>query len=965
MSHQVFRGASFDVAPVQRFSKRPSNTVIAIDLATTRSCLAIGQRLLLEDHNITPPDVKLYTCWTDAYEAGSKWPITAMLYNSQGVPSTGNDLEMAFKSRASRNFDMNKHFRQWKLLFHDDQSDVAIKRIQDELYSKLSLLEKTRLQLLQDWVKLIYTDLLKAQGNGLYSLNDSIGSFDKQDIEIVVTVPPGRSVLAHDEVHKAFIQGPIGKGQVFLVSEPEAMFRSWIHDGADSNDFKVGGRYMVVDGGGGTCCIVRFLLDQLEPSLGFEQEFESESMVCGAESISNLVEEKIEKKVPRDIPNRVWVLDQFRRQFDEYFKRRFGADDADTTYNFELPNLECELSRRDIAECFDICIEKLFKTMERHLSRGLPFLVLGGGLFASPYVMRAVEKRFSNLKICRLSADKGHVARGAVLVRACAPFIIRRPILRSKAVTTFVEVTDAIRKSLVFANLYIKKDRYKGEQWCLAAQWLAKQGTEADIKHANDMYEVASEATFADARKRFFDTDDEDLTFSDTILTFNHTPLENQELLYQLKDGSWATLDGFPLPESSEKLTWDPRKIGVNLNSLEISYDHKKTKPFRILRYAIQMQMREVGTKYWFKTWSWTKPPKTKGRVRQVLRSGDYERHALFAPQEISRNLAASYDLGPGLRRETKIDEEKFEIVDKSVQGFMGSAGSLSNQAHHVEASSSNALVTLAHQSATREQVHPRSSSLRPDLFSTRLAHCHERQTSYSPSRMGRSTEAQRREGNAKYSIGAPRNNGGCWTCSFRNLKCDAEKPRCIECANLGLVCEYGRPAWLFNEALEQAQREIHKRLIKEHKALLALGRQSLDRSRLPIPGHSSGTQNPQNTAPSNPAANPTVQNTSSAGPKTLVRRKAFHPRENPGTQREKLTTSRERYDIYDYPSPSPKRPRFSEPDPEEEVGGSADDWRRRSTRQREPTALPADMVSWKEIDAEEYEVESETADSE
>jgi hypothetical protein len=72
------------------------------------------------------------------------------------------------------------------------------------------------------------------------------------------------------------------------------------------------------------------------------------------------------------------------------------------------------------------------------------------------------------------------------------------------------------------------------------------QGTEADIKHANDMYEVASEATFADARKRFFDTDDEDLTFSDTILTFNHTPLENHELLYQLKDGSWATLDGCP-----------------------------------------------------------------------------------------------------------------------------------------------------------------------------------------------------------------------------------------------------------------------------------------------------------------------------------------------------------------------------------------------------------------------------------
>ena len=47
-------------------------------------------------------------------------------------------------------------------------------------------------------------------------------------------------VLAHDQVHEAFMLGPIGKGQVFLVSEPEAMFRSWIHDGADLQEFKVG-----------------------------------------------------------------------------------------------------------------------------------------------------------------------------------------------------------------------------------------------------------------------------------------------------------------------------------------------------------------------------------------------------------------------------------------------------------------------------------------------------------------------------------------------------------------------------------------------------------------------------------------------------------------------------------------------------------------------------------------------------
>ena len=67
-------------------------------------------------------------------------------------------------------------------------------------------------------------------------------------------------------------------------------------------------------------------------------------LVCGAESISNLVEEKIASKIAQDYPNRAWVLDQFRRQFDELYKSRFGAED-DETYNFNLPNLECDLSR--------------------------------------------------------------------------------------------------------------------------------------------------------------------------------------------------------------------------------------------------------------------------------------------------------------------------------------------------------------------------------------------------------------------------------------------------------------------------------------------------------------------------------------------------------------------------------------------------------------------------------------------
>lgn len=63
-------------------------------------------------------------------------------------------------------------------------------------------------------------------------------------------------------------------------------------------------------------------------------------------------------------------------------------------------------------------------------------------------------------------------------------------------------------------------------------------------------------------------------------------------------------------------------------------------------------------------------------------------------------------------------------------------------------------------------------------------------------------------------------------------MRCNNETPRCNECASLGLVCEYGRPAWLYNDTLEQVQRETNKRLIKEHKVLLVQGRQSLDRIR-------------------------------------------------------------------------------------------------------------------------------------
>jgi hypothetical protein len=72
------------------------------------------------------------------------------------------------------------------------------------------------------------------------------------------------------------------------------------------------------------------------------------------------------------------------------------------------------------------------------------------------------------------------------------------------------------------------------------------QGDETEIEDGIEMHEVASESSFRDARKRYFKMCEEDLSFSETVLTFNHTPPADEKLIFQLndKDGTWLTLDG-------------------------------------------------------------------------------------------------------------------------------------------------------------------------------------------------------------------------------------------------------------------------------------------------------------------------------------------------------------------------------------------------------------------------------------
>ena len=301
-----------------------------------------------------------------------------------------------------------------------------------------------------------------------------------------------------------------------------------------------------------------------------------------------------------------------------------------------------------------------------------------------------------------------------------------------------------------------------------------------------------------------------------------------------------------------------------------------------------------------------------------------------------------------------------------------------------------------------------------PDLLSTAPSHNEVQRTYSSPNGTIRPTQKSSIEGSVKYSLGAPRISGGrlppssfprftdfpagCWTCSFRNVRCNHEAPRCNECASLGLVCEYGRPAWLYDDALEQSQREINKRLIKEHKVLLAQGRRSLDRLRqigasssvshsrrnpransnghlmyprsYPVLNRFHQITTPAASAQTRPDQTLPSGNVSMSGSNAFVRRKGFVTQMKSPLQHGNFALARERPDIYDFAPPASKKRRLVEdtPEPKEDSGGSEDKWvasGRRSTRRREPKVPAADMVAWESVDAERYDLESDTAESE
>jgi hypothetical protein len=116
--------------------------------------------------------------------------------------------------------------------------------------------------------------------------------------------------------------------------------------------------------------------------------------VYGAETISNKVEEMLGNFVPASQPNRPYVLDQLRRQFDEWYKAIFGNDDYNTfifkfldsqgsekeiiveRYVLAPRNLITQFTltwtciSQKIKACFDECISPVLKIIKRQIRKG-------------------------------------------------------------------------------------------------------------------------------------------------------------------------------------------------------------------------------------------------------------------------------------------------------------------------------------------------------------------------------------------------------------------------------------------------------------------------------------------------------------------------------------------------------------------------------------------------------------------
>lgn len=120
-----------------------------------------------------------------------------------------------------------------------------------------------------------------------------------------------------------------------------------------------------------------------------------------------------------------------------------------------------------------------------------------------------------------------------------------------------------------------------------------------------------------------------------------------------------------------ETITWSPSPddTGADLNDLDTKL-MEDGKQYKILKYSIQLQAKETGTKYWAKMWSSDKMKRKIGTSVWSL-SKPAERKALFTAQAISQSLADSFELedNPNKAHDTSVSTPEVASASTSAQG--------------------------------------------------------------------------------------------------------------------------------------------------------------------------------------------------------------------------------------------------------------------------------------------------------
>ncbi|CZS89770.1 uncharacterized protein RAG0_01038 [Rhynchosporium agropyri] len=777
---------------------------IGIDMGTTQCAVATAE-VFYPPHpraNQTPR-VILFEGWNGTYQDGSQkrtYPSTSMYYQEDGTAVTGHDVEVLEKLQDPSVFKPARHIRLWKLMLHETHGDLHTETIQARIQAQLDSLGLTSDDLVRDWASYIF-HVLGVTANGDKSmLKSQYDNFDRLEKIVVIAVPPGRTTIAHAQVTQAFVQAPLTSTSVSLESEPAAMFRSWVENRKDDQDWVEGSTYLVVDGGGGTCCFVRFRLDRLNP-LGFTQEFASESVICGAETISDSIEKLIALQVPPNHKHRDWEISRMRNDFEAMYKYNIGSEvlhfDEIAFKRSDCLDSFVKIPMPEVEKCFDSCTAKLIPAMQRQLDKSKlgekVFIIVGGGLFQNPLILSTMHAAFPALRIIQVSKKKGDVAIGCVLSRINGGFFTRYPITTTKAITTLQVVTPKIRRSKYYPSLHTKQGDFDGREYFWCAEYLVRKGEQTAAGQG-----ISSESSLKDARKRYIDPGETSADYCETILTFTHQPESKDLWAGCCKDGSWIDErgDAIPDPVHSEAVHWNPYRApddddqthGIAVADLDSERSSDK-KTYKIIRYSLELLVNEVGTSIWQKVFSSKKIKKTTRRNVAFV-SRPILREPLYTHQAISQSLADSFELDIS-RKKDESEANRERSVSESIE------------------------------------PQPESSQKFPSVgCSTKLKDSH---SSFRFLHKNTTTIPAVNENEDHVEVPV-----SCWSCALQDIHCEVRQDNCVRCKQAGIACGGGtRPRWWNDHHIRKEQVVLLNNKIREsrsgerHEA-----RQPLDKSR-------------------------------------------------------------------------------------------------------------------------------------